>query len=268
MRKLLLSLLLGLCLCGPLRADYGLSNTARLTIKSTPIAAAEVQKTGDPAKPTAQAGVKPPSKPALPTTAKPQATAPHRPQVKAAPTHKAPAAKPALRHAARPRPVKPAAQQTGPFAGYPYAVHLSSWRDQAQAVQELNRIGGRVPQAFLTKIDLGPRGVWYRIDCGLCVSPAVAESRRQRILRSGLIDSGSFVGAPMPLTVELGQAENLTAAHARQAELREQKVYTYLIGQGSGRYRIVCGAYPDTASASALLNDLATLKIEARLVRR
>ncbi|OPZ58379.1 MAG: Sporulation related domain protein [Deltaproteobacteria bacterium ADurb.Bin510] len=147
-------------------------------------------------------------------------------------------------------------------------MHLSSWRDREQALRELERLGGRVPQAFITKIDLGPRGVWYRVDCGLCVDPAVAEARRQRILRSGLVQNGSFVGAPMPFTVEIGQFDSLDAARARQAELKSQEIYTYLIGLGGGRYRVVCGAYPDAASAQALLDDLAALKLEARLVRR
>jgi hypothetical protein len=263
-RRSLLPLALAVLLAQPLWAGYGLSNVVRIGLKpAAPAPPAELAPADQPgeipaANPVpAQAASKPVVKPSVQPVSSPAVKPPLRPQA-------APAAKPSATR------VKPAIKTVPGSKGgvYPYAVHLSSWRDLDQAVQELNRIGGRVPQAFMTKIDLGPRGIWYRVDCGLCVSAEVAEARRQRIMRSGLVDKDSFVGAPMPLAIELGQLTGLDAARARQAELRRQKIYTYLIGQGSGRYRIVSGAYPDAASARALLDDLKALGLEARLTRR
>jgi len=270
LKRVLLAALSVALFCQPLWAGYGLSNVVKLGIKpvSAEPAAASPAET-KPLEPTVKAPQPPTAPVAKPAVVKP-ASAPSKPQVNASKIKTA-AKSPARPHTVQraPRASRPAAAKPCAVAasGYPFAVHLSSWRDQAQAVQELERLGGRVPQIFITKIDLGPRGVWYRVDCGLAVNREVAEARRRIVMRSGLVDKGSFVGEA-PYTVELAQVDGLEQAHARQAEFRSQEVFTYLIGMGGQRFRVACGAYSDAGSAQAVLNDLAALKIEAKLVRR
>ena len=270
MKRVFLAALSIALFCQPLWAGYGLSNVVKLGIKPVPAepAAASPAET-KPVEPTVKAPQPPKAPVAKPVIVKP-APAPVRPQVKAAKVKPTPKPQPRphvvqrAKQAVRPAASKPCAVAAG---GYPFAVHLSSWRDQAKAVQELEKLGGRVQQIFITKIDLGSRGVWYRVDCGLAVNREVAEARRRTVMRSGLVDKDSFVGEA-PYTVELAQVDGLEQAHARQAEFRSQEVFTYLIGMGGQRFRVACGAFADAGSAQAVLNDLAALKIEAKLVRR
>ena len=270
MKRVFLTILSVALFCQPLWAGYGLSNVVKLGIKPAPAEPAAASPTEPkPLEPTVKAPQPPTAPVAKPAVVNP-APVPVRPQVKAAKV------KPTTNPQQRPHVVQRAPRVSRPIAakpcavaasGYPFAVHLSSWRDQAQAVQELERLGGRVAQLFITKIDLGPRGVWYRVDCGLAVNREVAEARRRTVMKSGLVDKGSFVGEA-PYTVELAQVDGLEQAHARQAEFRSQEVFTYLIGLGGQRFRVACGAFADAGSAQAVLNDLAALKIEAKLVRR
>ncbi len=117
----------------------------------------------------------------------PAATAPApAPAAATAPVKAAPPARatPAPKAAAAAAPVpkgKAALLLTPDWAGKPvvYIVHFSSHKDRASAEKEAKRLSGELGKpGRAVEVDLGPKGVWYRVVIG--EFPTVEEARAYR----------------------------------------------------------------------------------------
>ena len=121
--------------------------------------------------------VEAPSAPVLPVAPAPTAAA--APVLTPAPTRPpVPAVAPPKASPARPAPARPAAPpRSGPVSAFAtadwvgrapvYILHFSSHKDRAAAASEAARLGaafGRPARAVV--VDLGPKGVWYRVVVG------------------------------------------------------------------------------------------------------
>ncbi|MRR14549.1 hypothetical protein EG833_03800, partial [archaeon] len=87
---------------------------------------------------------------------------------------------------------------------YPYTIHLASWQDQNDAMRQYERMRSRMEPIFITKIDLGPSGIWYRLDFGVFPTIKDAVLKLQEMKSKGFVDKGSFVGGSVPYTIEIG----------------------------------------------------------------
>lgn len=164
-----------------------------------------------------------------------------------------------------------AAKATAGFAKtvfFPYTIHASSWQSKKDALDHCSRLARQQQDVFVTKIDLGVRGIWYRVDVGVFANVQEATQRMNDLKAQGVIDPESFIGSPVPLAVELGVFSDRARAVSESDRLRSKGIVTYIIKEKDTVYRLLAGAYPDHTSAQPFLDDLASLGIPAKLAKR
>ena len=122
-----------------------------------PVVKEEPVKALEPAKPVVKEEPKPAAKPAV------KAEVPK-------PAVKAETPKPAVKTAAPKPAAKPApvAEKTASAANKPgeYYVQLASFKSLDLAKEEFQRMSPKVNDLQLVQVDLGEKGVWYRLRCG------------------------------------------------------------------------------------------------------
>jgi cell division protein FtsN len=74
---------------------------------------------------------------------------------------------------------------TAPF----FTVHVGSYRKRASAASEVARIKAKGYDAFIERVDLGKKGVWYRVKVGRFKIRAEAEQLQEKIKKIPVIDS-------------------------------------------------------------------------------
>ncbi len=67
------------------------------------------------------------------------------------------------------------------FDGHPYRVQIASFRRQSDAAPVQEKIKRAGFPAFIRSVDLGDKGMWFRVYAGPFVSKAVAERKRKQI---------------------------------------------------------------------------------------
>ncbi len=138
---------------------------------------------------SAPAAVPPPATAPAPVVATPPRTAP--PVAVVAPAASAPA--PTL---VRPAPVRQSRDGlvvTRDRAGRPevWSIHFTSYRDRASAERDLKRVerlAGR--PGYVAEVDLGEKGLWYRVMAGEFPSAQEAKSAREELVAKGTPDLG------------------------------------------------------------------------------
>ncbi len=214
----------------PARADFGLSNVVRKEIHHTP--GVQVQETV-PATPVPEKAPIPQDQPAMPQN---QA------------------------------PVQDASFTK--VLHYPYTIHLSSSQDLPQALRQSETLQNKLDMVFVTKIDLGATGIWYRTDYGAFSNIRDAVLKLQELKAGGFVDKGSFVGGSVPYAIELGMFKTRQEALDKARSLSGKKVLPYVIKERDDLYRLLSGAYPDEKSAAPAIKDLAAMNLQPTLKKR
>jgi septal ring-binding cell division protein DamX len=216
----------------PAWADWGLSNVVRKEIHKTyPVGAS----------PAADAQTKPAEAPA-PASASTSAPAP----------------------AVQPQDI-PFTKTTH----YPYTIHLSSSQDISQTRKQIEITQRRLAEmVFVTKINLGAPGTWYRIDYGAFSNIKEAVLKLQELKGKGLVAKDAFVGGAVPYAIELGMYKSQQEAQAAAGKLAPKGVVPYVVREKNDLYRLLNGAYPDEKSAAPALNDLMSLNLQPTLKKR
>lgn len=171
---------------------------------------------------------------------------------------------------------QPQAQPAAPAKGcakntfYPFTIHVLSSQNLSDARRSMERLSASLGTVFITKTDLGPTGIWYRLDHGLFSTAKDAVSKMRELQRKGIIDSGAFLGGPTPYTLELAQFDGQSEKQARQEieRLRDLGVACYLIEENGSCLRVVVGAFPDMKSAKMVEADLSKLGLKPAITKR
>lgn len=161
--------------------------------------------------------------------------------------------------------------QTGSYTksmNYPYTIHLCSVQNMADASRQLEKMRSKLDMIFITKIDLGEPGIWYRLDCGAFPTIKEAVAKLQELKRAGLVEEGSFVGGTVAYTIEIGLFGTGQEARSKQGALSLKGVSSYIIRERDDLYRLVAGAYPDEKSAAPALADLKSLNFQPVVKKR
>ncbi len=162
----------------------------------------------------------------------------------------------------------PAVPQFKKSAFYPYTIHISSWQTKKDAIAQYKQKYRKLDGVFITKIDLGPTGIWYRIDVGAFSSDNEAIKRMKDLQDTGVIDTESFIGSSVPYTIELGVLPDRDQAQKTADKLRGVGVATYIMKESDSAYRVLSGAYPNRKSSEPALNDLAASGLHAKITKR
>jgi septal ring-binding cell division protein DamX len=227
----------------PLWAGYGLSNvvTQQLTGQNQAPAAQEVP---------AQAPKKTPAQPVTP----------------------APAQVPAINQASEQPPVvnkQPAMPEFKKTVFYPYTIHISSWQNHKEALNDYEKKYRKLDMAFITKIDLGDTGIWYRIDYGAFTNVSEAMGKMKDLKQSGVIqDPDAFIGATAPYAIEIGVYSGSEEAQAQVHKLQGKGLAPYIMKESGNVYRLLTGAYPSEKSALPARQDLKSLGLQAKITKR
>jgi len=145
----------------------------------------------------------PASTAAAPTPAASPAAPPAAPAQPAAPAAGAPASvvPPA---AAAATPATPPAAATPPAGELQFAVHLASYKQEAEATKGWSQLQARFAalkpmQARLSRVDLGPKGVYFRLKAGPLPDQKAAEAlcRQLKSAGAGYCNPEGFDGKPL-----------------------------------------------------------------------
>lgn len=83
----------------------------------------------------------------------------------------------------------PAAPTTEPAVRGAFGVHVSSFRNRATAEADARRLKAQLSlPARVLEVDLGPRGVWFRVVVGEVGLAAEASALRERLKEKGIPD--------------------------------------------------------------------------------
>jgi len=143
----------------------------------------------------AEGSSKPLAQATAPAPEKKPAPAPHmmapepEPKAAAAPSEKAPAPKPAAPQMEK--PVAPATasvtpEPAGPPMKRPYTLQVGSFSRKNGAEELMGRLKDKGQEAYLTEVDLGSKGVWYRVRVGRYPTEHAAKWARLDLVREGL----------------------------------------------------------------------------------
>lgn len=151
---------------------------------------------------------------------------------------------------------------------YPYTVHISSWQNKKDALNYYRKKVQVMDQVFITKIDLGATGIWYRVDHGLFMSQKDASARLNDLQARGLIDAESFIGSAVPYAIEIGIFTDRASAADEAARLNKNGIIPYIVKESGTVYRLLSGAYPGEKSARPALEDLMAMGLKPRVTKR
>jgi hypothetical protein len=233
-----LTLFVVFCLAAlPLWADYGLSNVVTKQIDRTQVNQQVPAVPGKAASQAEQGKVVPPA-----PTQIPEAAAPDK---------------------------KPSqtAVQFKKTVFYPYTIHISSWQNKKDALSQYKQKFQKLDGAFVTKIDLGVTGVWYRIDFGTFSTSDEANARMRDLQAQGTIDTESFVGSSVPYAIEIGVYASRAEAAKAGEKLRDGGVVPYIMKE-TDAFRLLAGAFPSSKSAYPALEDITALGLQSKIAKR
>lgn len=165
-----------------------------------------------------------------------------------------------------PEPVAAPALKKAAF--YPYTIHISSWQNSKEAASQYEKKYRKLDKTFLTKIDLGQAGIWYRIDHGAFASTREATLKMKELQGKNIIDQDAFIGSAAPYALEIGVYAGKEGALAQAQKLRNTGVIPYVLKEAGGVYRLLAGAYPDEKSAAPAREDLNALGLKTKITKR
>jgi septal ring-binding cell division protein DamX len=151
---------------------------------------------------------------------------------------------------------------------YPYTIHLSSSQDINQTHRQIENIRRKLEMVFITKINLGAPGTWYRIDYGAFSNIKDAVLKLQDLKSKGIVDPGAFVGGAVPYAIELGMYKSQQDAQTAARDLTGKGLVPYVVKERDDLYRLLSGAYPDEKSAAPALSDLMAMNLQPSVKKR
>lgn len=153
-------------------------------------------------------------------------------------------------------------------AYYPYTIHMSSWQKSEDAMAEIGKVRSVLDTVFVTKIDLGPSGIWFRVDYGVFPTIKDAVTMLRELMAQKVVEKGAFVGSAVPYAIEIGIYESKNKADDAATDLDKKGIMSYVLRETDTVYRLLYGAYPDTKSASPAYNDLKVAGLSPTIKKR
>jgi septal ring-binding cell division protein DamX len=152
---------------------------------------------------------------------------------------------------------------------YPYTIHISSWQNRKEALKDYEKKYRKLESVFITKIDLGETGIWYRIDYGAFNNVSEAMGKMKELKESGIIsDPDAFIGAAAPYAIEIGVFGSGDEAQAQSNKLQGKGLIPYVMKESGNVYRVLSGAYPNEKSALPARQDLKSMGLQAKIAKR
>jgi len=149
-----------------------------------------------------------------------------------------------------------------PVAAYPFSIKLTYFRQFAKVQKAISTYRASGIQAYWVKVDLGDRGIWYRVFGGYFRTPDDAEA---------LLEQNGLSGAVVKETVFanwIGASEDAAIVQEKVKEVSESGFSPYVIEREDGKYHLYVGAFYTKAGAEELYRDLEVKNIMNKIVER
>ncbi len=172
-------------------------------------------------------------------------------------------------------PVRPAAQSgKKPALGkeelfpeestlpYPYSVYLGAYKTPERAEKAISIYRNKGLSAYWVKVDLGDKGVWYRVFTGYFRDQNEAEAfiRRKRIAEAEVKRTRYATLIGIYATERDAQKEFLALSRLGYSP--------YVVQMASGESQLYVGAFYTKAGAEEQRLDLASKGVQSRVVER
>ena len=147
-------------------------------------------------------------------------------------------------------------------ASYPYSIHTGSFRSIQLAQQTVKdyRIMGL--QAFWVRVDLGEKGIWYRVFSGcykdLESAQKTIKAKQLKDAKPKKIKYGNFIGT-------YSSEENL---RKQNQSLSKYGYAPYYIKDDQGKFHLFVGAFYTAKGAKKLSAELSSKGIRSQVVER
>lgn len=144
----------------------------------------------------------------------------------------------------------------------PYSIMLASCRrpDSAQAVMQKIRRKGLSP--YVVRVDLGQKGIWWRVFEGKYSSATEASDiRSQYKLSESLVKK-------TPYAIQIGAYASQQDADAEVRRLEKLKHSPYFVPAKKNKQRLLVGAFASKKGARLLADELTARGISNRIVNR
>lgn len=144
----------------------------------------------------------------------------------------------------------------------PYSIMLASCRrpDSAQTVMVKNRRKGLTP--YVVRVDLGKKGIWWRVFEGKYSSAAEASDIRSRYKLSQSLVTKT------PYAIQIGAYASESDAAVEVRRLLQLKHSPYFIPARQNKQRLLVGAFATQKGARLLADELTARGISNQIVKR
>jgi cell division septation protein DedD len=147
-------------------------------------------------------------------------------------------------------------------AAFPYSLRLGAFRTLDRAKKAVGAYNQNGSSPYWTKVDLGDKGVWFRVYLGHFEDREKAlRFREERGLKESLVKATRY-------TTLVGVYENEDELESQTLSLQDLNYAPYALKDQKGRYRLLVGAFMTEEGAQAQQRDLEIKGIQSKVIRR
>lgn len=149
-----------------------------------------------------------------------------------------------------------------PARAYPYSIHATSYRSREAAeidIQQFRQVG--LP-AFWVKVDLGEKGIWYRVFCGYFKT---AEAAQKAIKQKQLRGARSY---PCRYANFIGAYSSASQLEKERRVLADRGYAPYVIRQDNGTHLLFLGGHTLRRDTEKFASELSARGIRSTVVQR
>jgi succinoglycan biosynthesis transport protein ExoP len=145
---------------------------------------------------------------------------------------------------------------------FPYSLRLGVFRTLARAKKAVEEYKQNGLSAYWTQVDLGDRGIWFRVYAGHFEDRGKAQRfRKERDLDGALVKATRY-------TTLVGVYENEDELEREILSLQNLDYCPYTLKDQDGRHRLLVGAFITEEGAQAQQRDLEAKGIQSEVIRR
>jgi hypothetical protein len=150
-----------------------------------------------------------------------------------------------------------------PAAGaYPYSIHAASYESREAAEIDIQQYRQAGLPAFWVKVDLGKKGIWYRVFGGYFKS---AEAAQKAIKQKQLRDARSY---PCRYANFIGAYSSASQLEKERRVLADRGYAPYVIRQDNGTHLLFLGGHKSQRNTEKFASELSARGIRSTVVQR
>lgn len=152
---------------------------------------------------------------------------------------------------------------------HPYAVHVASLHDQAQAVEEADKLFNKGYIAYVSSAVVPDQGLWYRVLLGRYKEVADALQAAARFKKENKVTYASVM--KLPYAIEVARIDSLASASKEALSLKQKGYGPYFLqvdadSEEAQKFILLVGAFATKAQAESYAAKLKNEGISYSLI--